>query len=79
MKKILHDLKKKYKKNIKFAHDYGYQGMIVPLFGDCDEVFLESIYDEDELQDIAYENDWSEFLLFDFVEDTQKIMICEFA
>lgn len=53
--------------------------MLVPLFGDCDEVFLESIYDEDELRGMAYENDWSEFLLFDFVEDTQKIMICEFA
>ena len=79
MKKILQNLKKKYKKNIEFAHDYGYQGMIVPLFGESDEVLLEAMYDEDELRDIAYENGWSEFLLFDFVEDTQKIMDCEFA
>lgn len=53
--------------------------MIVPLFGESDEVLLEAMYDEDELRDIAYENGWSEFLLFDFVEDTQKIMACEFA
>ena len=28
---------------------------------------------------IAYENGWSELLLFDFVEDRQKIIISEFA
>lgn len=37
--------------------------MLVPLFGDCDEVLLESMHAEYELQDLAYEHNWNEFLL----------------
>ncbi len=51
--------------------------MLVSLFGDCDEVLLESMFAEDELQNLAYEHDWSEFLLFDFNDGSQKIMVCE--
>ncbi len=78
MKKILEDFKKRYKEKIIFAQNYGYEGMIIPLFSDSDEVLLESIYNEEELQYMAYEYDWSEFLLFDFIDDTEKIIVSEY-
>jgi len=79
MKKILKDLKKQYEEKIIFAINYGYEGMMVPLFSDDDAVLLETIYNEEELQDMAYECDWNEFLLFDFINDTEKIILSEFA
>ncbi len=78
MKKI----KKKLKNEIEFAHEAGFEGMIIMVEDPENYIYLENIYEDAMLEDIVYENGWEEeCMLINFSQNSSKIMAAakEFA
>jgi len=75
MKKILKKAKKHFKNEIEFAKKAGFEGILIrlPLSDSC--IYLETIYDEDTLEDIVFENGWdSDCIMLNFANNSQKII-----
>jgi len=80
MRKILKKMKKNLKYEIEFAKEAGFEGMLVMLDDLETYIYLESIYDDEMLEDIAYENGWEEVCaLIDFTQDSQRVIHVEEA
>lgn len=75
MKKILKKVKKSLKQEIEFAHEAGFQGMMVMLDGSLAYIYLETMYDTETLEEIAIENGWDEHcVVLDFAQNSHKVL-----
>ncbi|HIP28561.1 MAG TPA: hypothetical protein EYG82_05235 [Sulfurovum sp.] len=65
---------------MSFARGAGFEGMLVMIDDLEIYIYLESIYDDEMLGDIVYENGWEEeCALIDFTADSQRIIHLEEA
>jgi len=75
MKKILKKVKKKLKSEIEFAQEAGFEGMLVMLDDSQTYIYLETIYDNETIEEIVYENGWDDdCALIDFSQNSQKMI-----
>lgn len=75
MKKTLKKIKKKLKKEIDFAQEAGFEGILIMLDDSESYIYLESIYDDETIEDIVYENGWEEScVMIDFAQNSQKFI-----
>ncbi len=77
MKKSLKKLKKEYDKQINFAKEYGYKGIMIPSIIEDEEILLEDHYPQEDIVELAYEHDWQEFMLVYFDTDDSSFISVE--
>lgn len=79
MKKNIKKAKKKLKQEIEFAQKAGFAGIMLSLDDMENYLYLESIYDDETLEEMVRENGLSEnCAVLDFTNNRQQlIFVCE--
>lgn len=67
-------MKKRFKDDIEFARAHGFEGVMLPVYEEQESIYLESSYCTDALENMAFENGWSDFVVLDFTADSEKIV-----
>ncbi len=78
MKKILKRVKEHFSKEIAFAKNSGFEGVLLPSNPhDGEAYYLEVSYPTHLIEEIAYENDWETFVYINLVKNKELLISLE--
>ncbi len=75
---ILSRAKRSFKREMSFAKSIGFEGILIQIGSDIDSnssIFLETIYNNKTIEEIAIDNGWDhDFLFIDFTTKKETII-----